>query len=33
MDDSGNGQGPKTLDPTVMPPSDEKRRILDLFRN
>jgi len=33
MEDSGDAKGPKTLDPTVVPPSDEKRRILDLFRN
>jgi penicillin-binding protein 1A len=33
MEDSGGAKGPKTLDPTVVPPSDEKRRILDLFRN
>jgi penicillin-binding protein 1A len=33
MEDSGGAKGPKILDPTVVPPSDEKRRILDLFRN
>jgi penicillin-binding protein 1A len=33
MDDSGTGQGSKAANTRILPPSEERSRILDLFRN